>query len=466
MPRDREPRCALRPVGRWEYPQSLIVPEDPPPNSPAGTPGPGAVIAGRYQLESVLGRGGMGSVWRAEHLNLKSSIAIKLLDPVIAKSEQMVGRFLREAQSAASLRSPNVVQIFDYGVDGETAFIAMELLNGEPLRERIKRLERVPPEELFRFLGEVLRAIGKAHDAGIVHRDLKPDNIFIVKDGPEFAKVLDFGVAKIQKGAVHMPVGGGTQTGMMIGTPFYMSPEQTQAKEVDQRSDLWAIAVIAFEALTGRRPFLGESFGELVIEICTTPIPIPSKFAPVPAGFDEWFVHGTQRDRQRRFQSAREMAEELARIGVSAPLRPITFSSGSMRAVTPMIAPQNIPMPRESLGPKPAASVSQSGSHSLSQSEAERLQLTTGQRSVMSSGSGAAAAPPPPSRTSPALVALLAVAALIVVGVIAFVARGGARQRAALDAVLGCRRSAVSSIRVPGRGVHCCGCCGQLCSMR
>jgi serine/threonine-protein kinase len=357
----------------------------------------------------------MGSVWRAEHMNLKSSIAIKLLDPAIAGNEQMVGRFLREAQSAASLRSPNVVQIFDYGVDEKTAFIAMELLSGESLGERIKRLERVPHEELFRFLSEVLRAIGKAHEAGIVHRDLKPDNVFICKDEPEYAKVLDFGVAKVQKGALAMSIGGGTQTGMMIGTPYYMSPEQTQAKEVDHRSDLWSIAVIAFEALTGRRPFQGESFGELVIEICTTPIPVPSKYGPVPAGFDEWFVHATQRDRQRRFQSAREMAEELARLGVASPGRPITYSTGPLRSVTPMVVPQNIPMPRPaSLGPKPEPS--------LGVSDAERLQLTTGQRSVLSR-SGAAAA----SGTSPALIALLGIAVLIVAGVVVFVARGGAR---------------------------------------
>jgi eukaryotic-like serine/threonine-protein kinase len=406
------------------------VPDSSQPSPPAGSLGPGAVIVGRYQLESLLGRGGMGSVWRAEHLNLKSSIAIKLLDPAIAGNEQMVGRFLREAQSAASLRSPNVVQIFDYGVDEGTGFIAMELLQGESLGERIKRLERVPHGDLFRFLGEVLRAIGKAHEAGIVHRDLKPDNIFICKDDPEYAKVLDFGVAKIQKGALAMSIGGGTQTGMMIGTPYYMSPEQTQAKEVDHRSDLWAIAVIAFEALTGRRPFQGESFGELVIEICTTPIPVPSNFGAVPPGFDEWFVHATQRDRLRRFQSAREMAEELARLSVGTPGRPITFSTGPLRSVTPMLVPQHIPMPRDSLGPKPDAN--------LEQSDADRLQLTTGQRSVLSR-SGAAAS----SGTSPALVALLGVAALIVVGVIAFVARGGARafrepdaaQRAPLEAV-------------------------------
>ncbi|HEY3498020.1 MAG TPA: serine/threonine-protein kinase, partial [Polyangiaceae bacterium] len=294
------------------------------------------------------------------------------------------------------MRSPNVVQIFDYGVEQRTAYIAMELLNGESLSERIARVERVPPDELFRFLGEVLRAMGKAHESGIVHRDLKPDNIFIVKDEPEYAKVLDFGVAKIQKGAAGFSVAGGTQTGMMIGTPYYMSPEQSQAKEVDHRTDLWAIAVIAFEALTGRRPFLGESFGELVIEICTTPIPIPSKFGAVPVGFDEWFVHATQRDRLRRFQSAREMAEELGRLGLVS--RSGSYTTGGGRALTPLVVPQNIPMPRPvSLKPQAAEPQPQLGASFGDTSDADRLQLTTGQRSVLSrSGT------PSTSRTSPA----------------------------------------------------------------
>ncbi len=226
--------------------------------------GAGTVFMGRYRLESLLGQGGMGSVWKAEHLRLRSPVAIKMLDPAIANNEQMLARFLREAQACAALRSPHVVQSIDYGVDEGTgtAFIAMEMLNGEALSDRVARLERLPPEEAFRFLSEVLRAMGKAHDAGIVHRDLKPDNVFICRDDPEFAKVLDFGVAKVTNKDLGAS-GGKTQTGMMIGTPYYLSPEQTQAKEVDHRADLWAIAVIAFEIMTGRWPFAGESFGEL-----------------------------------------------------------------------------------------------------------------------------------------------------------------------------------------------------------
>ena len=376
--------------------------------------GTGTVIMNRYQLESMLGQGGMGSVWKAEHLQLKSPVAIKMLDPAIANNEQMLARFLREAQACASLRSPHVVQIFDYGVDDGTAFIAMEMLNGESLSDRIARLGRMPADEVIRFLGEVLRAIGKAHEAGIVHRDLKPDNVFICRDDPEFAKVLDFGVAKITNKELGSS-GGKTQTGMMIGTPYYMSPEQTQAKDVDHRADLWGIAIIAYECLTGQRPFSGESFGELVIAICTSPVPLPSKLATVPPGFDEWFIRATQRDKSRRFQSAREMAEELAKLGgMSLGPRP-AFVSGAMPVVS------TVPT-RRANSPLPVAAAS--AAVPMVASRTDDLQLTTGQRAVVSSGTP----PAPESRrqTNPAMVALAGLAGLIVVGVGIFVAAGGA----------------------------------------
>ena len=363
--------------------------------------GPGTVILGRYRLDSVLGRGGMGSVWRAEHLQLRSPVAVKLLDSAISSNEQMLARFMREAQSAASLRSPHVVQIFDYGVEDGTAFIAMELLQGESLAERIARLKQLPAEEVIRFLSQVLRAIGKAHESGIVHRDLKPDNIFICADEPEFAKVLDFGVAKVTNGDLTGSAGSRTQTGMMIGTPYYMSPEQTQAKDVDARADLWGIAVIAYECLVGRRPFTGDSFGELVIAICTLPIPVPSQGAAVPAGFDEWFVKGTQRDRNRRFGSAREMADELAKLaGVSTASSRAQFSTARN--------PVAVPMPRPSAAPRAQRAI-------------DELDLTTGQRAVTSESLGQSRAP-----RSAAVYVLIAAAVLIVAGVGAFMASGGA----------------------------------------
>jgi serine/threonine-protein kinase len=370
--------------------------------------GTGTVILGRYRLEELLGRGGMGSVWRAERLELGSNVAVKLLEAGVGSDERNLTRFLREARAASALKSKNVVEVLDHGIDEGRAFIAMELLIGESLRARIARTNGMAAIEALTFITELLRAIHKAHEGGIVHRDLKPDNVFIVEGEPEFVKVLDFGIAKIERSDLDVSAGSMTQTGMMIGTPYYMSPEQAQAREVDHRTDLWAIAIIAFEALTGKRPFFGDSFGELVISICTSPVPIPSSFTKVPRGFDEWFVHGTQREPARRFQSARDMADELARIAtnITVPMRIPGF-------VVPKVVPSSAP-PEPDPRALPLAL-------SESAEAREKLELTTGQRSAVSSTSSGRTREP----SSVALVSLLGLAALIVIGVTAFMLSGG-----------------------------------------
>jgi serine/threonine-protein kinase len=291
------------------------------------TPAPPAVIAGRYRIESKLGQGGMGSVWRAEHMTLRSPVAIKLIDPSLAASEDAVARFLREAQAAASLRSPHVVQILDHGVDQGVPYIAMELLEGESLADRLARKGKLSPAEMSRIMTQVARAMSRAHERGIVHRDLKPDNVFLVRnDDEEIAKVLDFGIAKATSNAFDVTTG--TRTGAMLGTPYYMSPEQVEgSKSIDHRTDLWALAVIGFECLTGVRPFESETLGALLLQICAKPITVPSQHAEVPAGFDAWFARATQRTPSERFQSAREMVDALR-----AVLEP---AGGAQAAATP-----------------------------------------------------------------------------------------------------------------------------------
>ena len=275
----------------------------------------GRVLAEKYLLISRLGEGGFGSIWRAEHQVLKSPVAVKLIDLDMARKEGAVERFLREAQATAALRSPHVVQVLDYGVDGEQPFIVMELMEGENLADRIARVGPLPPVEVVRIVTHVARAMGKAHELGIVHRDLKPDNIFLVNNGDEeIAKVLDFGIAKFSA-PVDIQQSTYTITGSLIGTPYYMSPEQAQGnKAIDHRSDLWALGVIAFEALTGLRPFDGDALGDLVLTICVRSIAVPSAVAPVPAGFDAWFARAVEREPDARFQSAREMALALLRV--------------------------------------------------------------------------------------------------------------------------------------------------------
>jgi eukaryotic-like serine/threonine-protein kinase len=276
--------------------------------------GMGKVLANKYRLESHLGEGGFGTIWRAHHLVLEAPVAVKLIDPDIASDEAATERFLREAKAAASLRSPHVVQILDYGVEEHQPFIVMELLEGENLAQRIKRVGRLEAPETVRIVTQVARAIGRAHEMGIVHRDLKPDNVFLIKnDDEEVAKVLDFGLAKVDATRLgHKAKGSVTRTGSLMGTPYYMSPEQAQGnKEVDFRSDLWSLGVMVFEALTGKRPFMSDGLGELVLQICVRPLPVPSEFAPVHPALDLWFAHACAREPEERYQSARELADSL-----------------------------------------------------------------------------------------------------------------------------------------------------------
>jgi serine/threonine-protein kinase len=275
----------------------------------------GTILAGKYALVAKLGQGGMGSVWRAEHVQLRSPIAIKLIDEDIASDSEALARFMREAQSAAALRSPHVVQILDFGADNGVPYIAMELLEGESLARRIERTRGISPLETASIVTQVSRAIAKAHETGIVHRDLKPDNIFVVhNDEEEVAKVLDFGIAKAQR-SLDATTGSNTRTGAILGTPYYMSPEQAEGNRyVDHRTDLWALGVIAFECLLGRRPFDSDALGSLLLAICTRPVPVPSSHGRVPRGFDAWFARACSRDPQARFQSARELAAELRRV--------------------------------------------------------------------------------------------------------------------------------------------------------
>jgi eukaryotic-like serine/threonine-protein kinase len=271
----------------------------------------GDVIADRYELRELVGEGGMGAVWRALHIQLESDVALKLMSPAIAAQPEALHRFLREARAAARLTSLHVVKVFDFGVHGETPFIVMELLTGESLRQRLDREGALSPKVTSWVMRHATRALSKAHGEGIVHRDLKPENLFITTQEEEILKVLDFGVAKLS-GAVPGSLGTSTRTGAVLGTPFYMSPEQARGiKAIDHRSDIWSLGVIAYECLTGKLPFDSEGFGDLVLKICTSPPPVPSSVAQVPAGFDAWFARAVEREPEQRYQSVDEMYDAL-----------------------------------------------------------------------------------------------------------------------------------------------------------
>lgn len=257
----------------------------------------------------------MGEVWKGEHVALHTVMAIKLVDASAHKDgQEILERFRIEGQAAGRLRSPNIVQVFDYGTEGTTAYMAMELLEGETLADRLARVGRFSLADTARVMFDIAQGLSLAHEQGIIHRDLKPQNVFLARiAGRVIVKVLDFGIAKLTMSA---PVDTlKTSAGMMVGTPAYMSPEQIMGdSEIGLQSDLWQLGVIAYECVTGRMPFDATSMADLFVRICQAPLPVPSKLAPVPETFDAWFAHAMQRDPTKRFHSAREMADALAAI--------------------------------------------------------------------------------------------------------------------------------------------------------
>ena len=273
----------------------------------------GTVIAGKVRLEHLLTRGGMGSVWRAYHLSLEVPVAVKFLQHAWAAADDTLTRFGREAKAAAQIRSSNVVQVLDHGVDRGSPYIIMELLEGEDLAMRLRRERRLALTEVSFIVRNIARGLQIAHDAGLVHRDLKPQNIFLAVEGDAIVpKILDFGIAK-QLPRTSMPAGSDTRDGQLLGTPYYMSPEQARGRpNVDHRADLWALGVTAYRALVGRKPFEAEVIGDVIVQICSDPIPNASTLAPeLPPAIDDFFAKALARPPDERFQSARDLAVAL-----------------------------------------------------------------------------------------------------------------------------------------------------------
>ncbi len=274
----------------------------------------GQTVADKYRVERVLGRGGMGAVYAATHLKINKQVALKFLDREAAQDEDSVERFQREAEAASAVDSAHIVQIFDSGAHDGQPYLVMEVLRGEDLRTRLKREKRVPVSDAIHISGQVLRALARAHAAGIVHRDLKPDNVFLCQrdDDPMFVKIVDFGISKIaRRKATSNTL---TRRGTVLGTAFYMSPEQAQAfTDIDGRSDLFSLGTILYEALAGRPPHDGEAYEAILINICTKDAPSVRTHAPeVPEPLAQVISKALSRDRDQRYQTATEFYEALA----------------------------------------------------------------------------------------------------------------------------------------------------------
>ncbi|HMJ53001.1 MAG TPA: serine/threonine-protein kinase [Polyangiaceae bacterium] len=306
----------------------------------------GEVVGGKWRVGALIGRGGMGAVYEGTNTSIGKKVALKFIDAEFARNVDIASRFQREAEAASLVESAHIVHIFDSGTtDAGLPYIVMELLRGEDLRGRINRLGRIACEEAVHIVAQTLRGLHRAHEAGIVHRDLKPDNVFLVDrdDDPLFAKIVDFGISKMMRRPGDPAGNAGTLTrqGVVLGTPFYMSPEQAQAfADLDLRTDLWSLGAILFECLGGRPPHTGDAYEQIIISICTTDAPDIRSLDPnVPAPLAQFVARALQRDRTLRFQTAKEMLQALQATGI-----------GNVRTLGEQASGQRAPMSAAAAG--------------------------------------------------------------------------------------------------------------------
>ena len=273
----------------------------------------GQVIDGRYEVRSLIAKGGMATVYEATDLRLDRTVALKIMHPHLAHDQAFVARFEREAKSAARLTHSHVVAVYDQGADGDTVYLAMELVRGRTLRDILRQYGPLTPEQAMVFLDPVLEALAAAHAAGFVHRDIKPENVLVSDDGR--VKVADFGLARaLSAGAQSM-----TQ-GMIIGTVAYLSPEQVEKGDADGRSDLYAAGILLFEMVTGQVPHEGESPLSVAYQHVNTDVPPPSSVrAGIPVEVDALVVKATRRAAAQRYQTAQEFLADERRVRTTLP---------------------------------------------------------------------------------------------------------------------------------------------------
>ncbi|MCA9640395.1 MAG: serine/threonine protein kinase, partial [Myxococcales bacterium] len=283
---------------------------DTPPDSLVGS-----LIDRKYRIERCIGRGGMGAVYEATNVAIGKRIALKFLEVSDGAADRdAVVRFQREAEAASAVESGHIVQIFDSGTtEDDRPYLVMELLRGEDLRQRMKRVGKLPESDVIHITMQTLRALVRAHEAGIVHRDLKPDNLFLDSrdDDPLFVKVVDFGISKVtQTRATNNTL---TRRGTVLGTAYYMAPEQAQAfPDIDGRADLYSLGAICFEALTGDAPHSGGSYEAILVKACTQDAPdVRTKAPETSEAFAKVIAKALARERADRYQDAREFLDAL-----------------------------------------------------------------------------------------------------------------------------------------------------------
>lgn len=261
---------------------------------------------GRYEVLGELGQGAMGVVYKAKDPLIDRIVAIKTINLGLALDEkdEYEGRFYQEAKAAGRLNHPNIVTIYDVGKSGDVAYIAMEFLEGRELRDIMNDGERLPVEQVLDIVAQVALGLAYAHEHEIVHRDVKPSNIMVVRDG--HVKITDFGIARMASAAVR------TQTGMVLGSPKYMSPEQVMGKNIDQRSDIFSLGVMLYEMLTGQAPFSGENVNAIMYQTLNAAPPPPNQLNPsVPEMINFIVAKALAKGMDDRYQNAKDLAVDL-----------------------------------------------------------------------------------------------------------------------------------------------------------
>jgi serine/threonine-protein kinase len=318
--------------------QQLVVPrpqtQQPLLNNDASTPaGPaprsarrtliGQTVDGKYRVRAILGEGGMGSVFEAEHAAIGRIVAMKVLHPAQATKTVAVKRFHQEARAAGGIGHPNICEVFDFGTLGDgSPYLVMERLKGETLASRISQEGGLPFIDVIEAVTQVLSGLAAAHERGILHRDIKPENVFLAERAgyPPIAKLLDFGVSKVVAGTPsdeweddHTDL---TKTGMVMGTPYYMSPEQARGdRNLDRRVDIYACGILMYESLTGQRPFVAKNYNSLLVQIlqgnATPPRALRSN---IPIALEQITLKAMSKNRDDRYQTAQDFSRALAPI--------------------------------------------------------------------------------------------------------------------------------------------------------
>lgn len=297
--------------------------------------GPDGLIAGKYRIERMLGRGGVGVVVQATHIKLNQRVAIKLLLP--SALPDTISRFSREAQAAARLKNEHIARVLDVGdMPNGTPFMVMEFLEGCDLDEHLQKKSVLPHREAVDYILEACEALAEAHAAGIVHRDLKPANLFVAKrpDGGNTIKLLDFGISKDEglnkDGGTGMKL---TQTTAVFGSPLYMSPEQMRgARFADVRSDIWSLGVILYELCTGKPPFDAEVYPDLVMKVSIeTPVPPSSIRRDLPSKLESVILRCLEKDPARRFSDIAKLAEALVPFASTEAARSATRAHDTLK---------------------------------------------------------------------------------------------------------------------------------------